>query len=103
MECKICQYIQYLEKSETKFNIRLNTHRKDVNRQMAPQADQQFKMPNHYLNQHARFTLIEQLVNMRIDKDLATLRLKKREDFWIETLKNLHPYRLNSELNFPNQ
>ena len=40
---------------------------------------------------------------MRIDKDLATLRLKKREDFWIETLKTLHPYGLNAELNFPNQ
>ena len=35
---------------------------------------------------------------MRIDKDLATLRLKKRKDFWIEKLKTLHPYGLNAEL-----
>ena len=102
MECRICR-IHYIGKSKTEFNIRLNNHRKDVNRQNAPQADQHFKLPNHIFNQHARFTLIEQLDNMRIDKDLATLRLKKREDFWIETLKTLHPYGLNAELNFPNQ
>ena len=102
MEFIFCR-IQYTGKSETKFNIRLNNYRKDVNRQNAPQADQPFKLPNHNFNQHARFTLIEQLGNMRIDKDLAKLRLKKREDFWIETLNTLHPYSLNAELNFPNQ
>ena len=48
-------------------------------------------------------TLTVRVDIMRIDKDLATLRLKKREDFWIETLKTLHPYGLNAELNFPNQ
>ena len=102
MECRIYR-IQYIGKSETEFNIRLNSHRKDVNRQNAPRADQHFKLPDHDFNQHAKFTLIEQLDNMRIDKDLATLRLKKREDFRIETLKTLHPYGLNAELNFPNQ
>ena len=84
-------------------NCRTNNHRKNVNRQNAPQADQHFKLPNRNFNLHARFTLIEQLDNMRIDKDLAALRLKKREDFSIETLKTLHPYGLNPELNFPKQ
>ena len=102
MECRNCR-IQYTGKSETEFNIRLKIHRKDVNRPNAPQAGQHFKLPNHIFNQHARFTLTEQLDNMRIDTDLATLRLKKREDFWIEKLKTLHPYGLNAELNFPNQ
>ena len=102
MECRICR-IQYIGKSETEFNIRLNNNRKYVNRQNAPQTDQHFKVPNHNFHQHARFILIEQLDNMRIDKDLATLRLKKREDFWIETLKTLDPYDLNAELNSPNK
>ena len=102
MECRIC-CIQYIGKLETEFNIRLNNRRKDVSRQNASQADQHFKLPNHNFNQNARFTLIEQQDNMRIDKDLATLRLKKREDFWIETLKTLHRYGLNAELNLPNQ
>ena len=102
MECRICR-IQYIGKSETEFNIRLNNNHKDFHRQNAPQADQHFKLPNHKFSQHARFTLIEQLDNMRIDKDLATHRLKKSENFWIETLKTLHPYGLNAVLNFPNQ
>ena len=61
-------------------------------------------MPNHNFNQYARLTSIEHLDNMKIDKDLATLPLKKREDFWIEKLKFLHPYRLNAaEINFSDQ
>ena len=97
MECRICR-IQYIGKSETEFNIRLNNNRKDLNRKNAPQADQLFKLPNLNFNQHARFNLIEQLDNMKIDKELATSQLKKRE-----TLKILHPYNMNAELNFPNQ
>ena len=93
MECRICliylierricriQYIGKSETSESEFNIRFNNHRKDVNRENAPQADQHFKLPNHNFNQHTRFTLIKLLDNMRIDQDLATLRLKKRENF----------------------
>ena len=68
MDCKICR-IQYIGKSETKFNIRLDNHRKDVNRQNAPKADEYFTLPNHKLNQPVRFTLIEQLENVNIDKN----------------------------------
>ena len=82
MECRICR-IQYIGKSEAKFNNRLNNYRQEVNRYNTPQADHHFKLPNHNFNQHARFTLIEELDNVNIDKDLATLRLKKNEDFWI--------------------
>ena len=39
---------------------------------------------------------------MNIDKDLATFRLKKREDVWILRLKTLKPDGFNAELNFPN-
>ena len=81
MECRTC-CIQCLGKSETEFNIRLNNHRKDVNRENAPKVDQHFKLPNQNFKQHARFTWIEQLDNMKIDQDVATtLRLKTREDF----------------------
>ena len=102
MECRICS-IQYIGKSKTELNIRLNNHRKDSNRQNAPQADHHFKLLNHNFSQHARYTWIEQLDNMNIDKDLAILQLKKCEDFWIKKLKTLHQYGLNAELNFPNQ
>ena len=102
MECRICR-IQYIGRSETEFNFRLNNHRKEVNTQNAPQSDQHFKLPYHNFNQLVRFTLTEQLDNMKIDQNLATLKLRKREDFWIEKLKTLHPYGLNAELNFPNK
>ena len=81
MECRIC-YIQYIGKSETEFKIRLTNHHKDVTKQNAPEADQYFKLPYYNFSQHARFTLIKQLGNVNIDKDMATLWLKKREDFW---------------------
>ena len=67
MECRICR-IQYIGKSETEFNIRLNNHRRNVFRQNAQHVDQHFKLPNHNFNQRARFTLIEQLDNGNIDK-----------------------------------
>ena len=79
LECRICR-IQYIGKSQREFNIRLNNHRQDINRQNAPQADYHFKLPNYNFNQHYRLTLIEKLDNMKIDKDLATLRLKDGED-----------------------
>ena len=69
MECRIPR-IQYSEKSKTGFNIRLINHCKDVNIQNAPDADEQFKLPNHNFNQYARFTLIKQLDNVNIDKVL---------------------------------
>ena len=56
----------------------------------------------HNFNQHAKFILIEQLGNINIDKDLVTLRLKKREYFWILRLKTLQPDGINAELDFPN-
>ena len=86
MECRICR-IQYIGKSEKVFKIRLNNHHKDVNRRHAPQSDQHFKLTYYNFSQHARFTLIERLDNVNIDKDMTTLWLKKREDFWIKTLK----------------
>ena len=70
MECTLC-HIQYIDKSETQFNLRLNNHRKCVSRENVPLVDQHFKPPGS----------LEQLDNMNIDKDLATLRLKKQEDF----------------------
>ena len=82
------------------FDDRLSNRRKDIKRYEEPQADEHFKQTNYDLNQHDRFNLIEQLNNVNIEKDLATLRLKKREDSWILQLKALHPYILNYELAF---
>ena len=107
MECTLCKR-KYTGKSETAFNTRLNNHRNDVYKTITPEADQNFKLPGHNFNPHAKFTLIQQsnnteerVSNMWI-KELATCRLKEREDFWIHNLKVLKPYGFNAELNFPN-
>ena len=101
MECTLCKR-QYTDKSETAFNIKLNNHRNDVHKTNTPEVDQHFRLPGHNFNRHAKFTLIEQLNNTEIDKELLTFTLKKCEDFWIHKLKTLKPHGFNAEFNFPN-
>ena len=101
MECALYKR-QYTSKSETAFNIRLNNHRNDVYKANAPEAVQYFKLPRQNYNGHAKFTLIEQLNNTELERELLTFRLKKRKDFWIQKLKTLKPIGFNAEINFPN-
>ena len=42
MKCVLCNK-QYTGTSETAFNLRLNSHRKDVNKQNSLDADQHFR------------------------------------------------------------
>jgi len=98
LECIKCKK-QYVGKAETPFNIRLNNHRKDVSKPNAIPACKHFAQNNHIFKEHARFTLIEQLNYTNISKETITSRLKERENFWIQTLKTLHPFGLNQELN----
>ena len=83
MECVLCNK-QYTSKSETIFNLRLNNHWKDVNKRNSLQADQHFWLPGHNFNKHAKFTLIEQLNDTNIDKEL----LKHKKEVRTSGLKN---------------
>ena len=49
MECVLCNK-QYTGKSETTFNLRLNNHRKDVNKRNSLQDDQHFRSHGHNFN-----------------------------------------------------
>ena len=60
LECIVCD-IQYVGKSETGFNIRLNNHRKNVSNPKAILACVHFTKEEHSFIQHAKFTLKEQL------------------------------------------
>ena len=64
-------------------NLRLTIHRKDANKQNLAQADHDVQLLGHNFSKHTKFTLIEQLNDTNIDKELLKYRLKKREDFWI--------------------
>ena len=58
MECILCK-IQYVVKSETPFNLRLNNHRKDANNLKAILACNHFKMHGHNFMKYTKFTLTE--------------------------------------------
>ena len=99
LACNICN-IQYVGKSETTFNIRLNNHRKDVKDSNALPADKHFTLPGNDFNKNARFTLIEKLANTnKVVTETLRERLKHRENFWIIELRTLTPTGLNKELN----
>ena len=92
--------MQYVGKSETPFNLRLNNHRKDVYNPRAIPACNHFKIHGHNFMKHAEFTLIEQLTEIsHVSKHTLRLQLKRREDFWIIKLKTLALKGLNQELN----
>ena len=99
MECILCK-IQYVGKSKTPFNLRLNNHRKDVYNPKVIPACNHFKIHGHNFMKHAKFTLIEQLTEIsNVSKGTLRLWLKRREDFWIIKLETLAPKGLNQELN----
>ena len=89
MECILCK-IQYVRKSETSFNLRLNNHKKHVNNPKAIPACNHFNIKGDNFMKHAKFTLIEQLTEIsNVSKDTLRLRLKRRGDFWIIKLETL--------------
>ena len=61
-----------------KQTLRLNKHQKYVNIQNWLQADQHFGLPDLNFNKHAIFTLIEELNDTNIEKELLKYRLKTR-------------------------
>ena len=100
MECTKCR-LQYIGKSETQLNIRINNHRKDSKKTNTILACQHFNNPSHDFTQDARFIIIEQLRKTDCDNEELRRRLETREDFWIRTLQTLRPKGLNQGLNHP--
>ena len=101
LQCQIC-LIQYVGKSETTFNLRLNNHRKDARDRKSKNiilACKHFQDPNHDFQRDAKFTLIEKITKNCMSKEQLREILKKRENFWILKLNTLHPAGLNQELN----
>ena len=80
MKCTLCK-IQYVGKSGTSFNIRLNSHRQDANDnnpKVIP-ASIHFKQHGHNLKNHENFTLIQQS-NNTINTDIDTIKKDWKEE-----------------------
>ena len=100
MECSICN-IQYVGKTQTSLEKRINGHRSDAKCKRDPiTADLHFRLPGHDFNRDAKFTIIEQALNERDKSEMASFLLKI-EDNWIQRLRTLYGQGLNDQLNFP--
>ena len=97
LQCRICQ-LQYVGKSETPFNIRLSNLGKDAKLQASILSWKHFNNQNHNFQQHAEFTLIEQIKKQRTAEETRIL-LKRRAKFWVLKQKTLYPDGLDQELN----
>ena len=60
LQCRICK-LEFVGKRETTFNIHLNNHAKDAKSEKSIVACKHFNEPNHNSQQHAEFTLIQQI------------------------------------------
>ena len=60
-------------------------------------ACKHFNEQNHNFQEHAEFTLIEQIKKQTATEDIRTL-LERGKNFWVLKLKTLYPDRLNQEL-----
>ena len=90
--------MQYVGKAGTAFNLGLNKHRKDTKQPNSFLACKQFQGQGHNFNKHAKFIIIDILVNLHGSKEVLREMSVVRENFWIQKLKTLVPFGLNQEL-----
>ena len=100
MECRKCK-IQYVGKTKTAFNERLNKHRSDTVHPSPTTipADLHFTSNQHNFDNDAKFTIIEEIKGQSKTPEEKDQILLKRENFWINKLRTLKPNGLNQELN----
>ena len=96
--CILCPRTQYVGKSEPPAHLRINTHRHDVHDPKGGAFDHHFALPGHNFNEHARFTLIEQVKNPGNKAENRRL-LESREDYWMSRLRTVTPQGMNDRLN----
>ena len=73
--------MQYIGKSETSFNIRLNNHRKNFKKPDAILVCRHFQEKKHVFNKKAKFVIIDKLTNTTRSKDILLQRLIERKKF----------------------
>ena len=90
--------MQYGGKTETAFNLILNYHRKNIKKPNSILACKHFQEQGQNFNKHAKFIIIDKLVNLHSSRETLREMLVIREHFWIQKLKTLVPFGLNQKL-----
>ena len=92
--------IEYVAKSETPFNDRLNNHRNVKDRNAIP-ACKHFNRHNHEFNNYSKIIIIEKLRNISMASAEALKEsLKQWQNFWIMKFETLPPLGLSQDLNW---
>ena len=91
--------MQYVDKSKTGFNRRLNNHQKDSKKKDAILACTHFKNLNHIFHRDAKFILSKQITNKYNTIEKIRFILKKRENSWTLNHCSVYSDDLNQELN----
>jgi len=99
IECTKCKK-QYVGKSETDLNIRLNNHRSHIKNKIKSCEIAEHFIDNldHNFEDDIKVTAIEKLKNEELDDDRKKHILKNRETFWIRTLNTFQPLGLNKRM-----
>ena len=85
-ECKK-YHIQYLDTSETFFNLRLNNHRQNVYKADGISASRHFDFKDYIFHTDANFVIIEQIRKNTLIRETKKKLLKQVTNFWIMKLK----------------
>ena len=84
--------------SRGSINLRLNNHEEKHKKPNSILAWKHFQEQGHYFNKHAKFIVIDKLVNLHGSNEALWEMSVLRESFWIQKLKTLVLLGLNQEL-----
>ena len=78
MEWILCK-MQYVGKAEIAFNLRLNNYRKDTRKPNSILTCKYFQEKGYNFNKHAKFIIIDKLVNLHGSKEALQEMLVKEK------------------------
>ena len=87
--CDMCDKCQYVGETKNKLKTRFYQHRSNINKNTGTLVTKHFNSPGHSLN-NMKCIAIEQVFKDDLKKRLS------RETFWIDKLKTLTPFGLNT-------
>ena len=100
IECNICN-LQYIGKSETAFNLRLNNHRNHIKKGISSCELTEHFLHNkrtHNFDNNVIITIIEQIRKDNISNEQKKDLLRHREIFWQKKLNSMQPNGLNKRI-----